>query len=245
LKEQIPLLLELQKIDARVLEVRAAIQSLPTKLEPAKQDLAKLEGLLEQERNRLEETERWRREQEALIAADDDAVRKAKAKLQAAKSAKDFAAASREVDNKRRSKSEREEEVLKVIGALEKSRAEMEAHEKDVDTLRQHVLAEQEKIAERIRELEVEATRFAEGRDEVAAKIDPQVLKRYERTLQARGVAVAPVVDGVCQGCHMTVPPQLNNILVRLDSIELCPRCHRILFRQDLFETETETGAES
>jgi uncharacterized protein len=245
LKEQIPLLLELQKIDARVLEVRAAIQSLPEKLKPAKQDLAKLEALLQQERDRVAETERWRREQEALIAADDEAVKKAKAKLQSSKSTKDFAAASREVDNKRRSKSEREEEVLKVIEALEKSRAEMEAHERDVSTLREHVTSEEARINARIQELEVEAETFAAGRAELAARIDPQVLKRYDRTMQSRGVAVAPVVDGICQGCHMSVPPQLNNILVRMDSIEICPRCQRILFRADLFESPPEQVTDS
>lgn len=233
MKDQILLLLELQKIDTRVLEVRASMAAIPEKLKPAKQDLAKLEALLQEEKNRLADTEKWRREQEAHIASEQDAIAKAKAKLQSAKNATEFAAASREIDNKRRALSEREDEVLKVIEALEKSRAEIDAHEKDVDQLRQHVRAEDEKIQARLAELESEAAAAGEGRDDIVAKINKPLMVRYERTLKARGVAVAPCEGGVCQGCHMAVPPQLNNILARLDSVQTCPRCHRILFRPE------------
>ena len=40
--------------------------------------------------------------------------------------------------------------------------------------------------------------------------------------------AVAPVVKGVCQGCHMALPPQLANVLARMESIQTCPRCRRV-----------------
>jgi predicted CXXCH cytochrome family protein len=65
-------------------------------------------------------------------------------------------------------------------------------------------------------------------------------MKRYERTLVKRGTALAPVLKGVCQGCHMAVPPQLNNILARMDSVEICPRCHRILYRPDALNPDAE-----
>ena len=37
----------------------------------------------------------------------------------------------------------------------------------------------------------------------------------------------------------MKLPPQLNNILARLESIETCPRCGRMVYRQELI-TGTE-----
>jgi hypothetical protein len=234
LKEQLLLLLRLQEIDSRVLEIRASMQALPKKLEPAKQDLAKLAAMLETERERLAETERWRREQESFIQLEDEDIKKAKAKLQAAKSSKDYAAASREVENKRKSKSDREEELLKVMEALEKGRAEMQAHETDVDALRKHVEEEEARIAETVAGLETEAVASAEGRGDITAQIKPRTLKRYEHTLKKRKPAVVHVEDGVCSGCHMALPPQLNNVLARFDSIETCPRCNRIIYRLEL-----------
>lgn len=235
MKEQLVLLLELQKIDAVVFELRSSIKALPEKLAPAKADLAKLEAMLQAERDRLAETEVWRREQEHLISQDQEDIQKAKSKLQASKNSKDFAAASREVDNKRRSMNEREEEVLKVIEALEKSRGEIAAHEKDVEALRQTIEAEEAKVATQIAELTAQADEASAGRAEITANVEKGLLKKYDYIVQFRGIAVAPVVNGTCQGCHMSVPPQLNNMLARGDSIESCPRCQRLLFREEAF----------
>lgn len=248
MKEQLVLLYQLQKIDSRVQEVRASIKALPEKLQPAVQDLAKLEAMLQLEKDGLADTEKWRREQEGMIKADEESLRKAKMKLQAAKSTKDYSAASREVETKRRNISEREDEILKVIEAIETTRAQIEAHQGDVDNLRTHVEAEQARIAERVAELEKEATEHAAGRDELVTRlreIDERTLKRYDLVMRRRRYAMAPVVAGVCQGCHMSLPPQLNNVLARGNSIETCPRCNRIVYRQELFDLEGADGSES
>jgi uncharacterized protein len=241
LKEQLLLLCELQVIDSRTEEVRRQIEALPERLRPAQADLAKLEAMLAAERAKLAETEAWRKEQEHLVSLEEDNIKAAKAKLQQAKNARDFAAANREIDNKRRSVSERETEILKVIEAMESTRASLEEHEKHVEALREKVVAEEAQIAEKIKELEAKMTETSAGREEIASKIDKRLLKKYEVTLRHRAVAVVPVIEGTCQGCHMQIPPQLNNILARFESIESCPLCQRLLYRQELLE---ETGGE-
>jgi predicted nucleic acid-binding Zn-ribbon protein len=82
-------------------------------------------------------------------------------------------------------------------------------------------------------------TQLAEAkatRDEARGKVEKQWLKTYDSLAAKRGYAVAPVIKGVCQGCHMALPPQLNNILARMVSIETCPRCHRLVYRKELLE---------
>ena len=34
----------------------------------------------------------------------------------------------------------------------------------------------------------------------------------------------------------MALPPQLNNILARMESIETCPRCGRLVYRKELLD---------
>jgi uncharacterized protein len=242
LKDQLLLLLRLQAIDARVRELRISMSALPEKLEADKQNLAKLEALIAQERARLGETEAWHKEQERLIALEEEAIKKAKIKQQSAKGSKDYTAASREIDNKRRNKSEREEEVLKVMEVLERFRTDLAGREQDLAKLREHVATEEHRVAAELAELQSEIANRSMGRDEVIAGIDPMIRKRYERTMERRGLGIVPVVNGVCQGCHMSVPPQLNNMLARFDSIETCPRCHRLLYRQELLEEPDETS---
>ena len=81
------------------------------------------------------------------------------------------------------------------------------------------------------------------GRGQITGKIDAALLKRYEHCLRSRGIAVVPVREGICQGCHMKVPPQLNNILARFDSIESCPNCQRLIYRIELIGDDGEAAA--
>lgn len=236
MKEQLLSLLRLQAIDARVRELHISMSALPEKLEADKQNLAKLEAMIAQEKARLAETEAWHKEQEQQIAIEEEGIRKAKIKLQSAKGSKDYAAANREIENKRRLKAEREEEVLKVMEVLERFRAELAEHEQDVARLRQQVELEATRVAAEVAQLEIEIGNRSSGRDELVAGIEPLTLKRYEKTMRQRGTGIVTVIDGVCQGCHMSVPPQLNNVLARFDTIETCPRCHRILYRQELVD---------
>ncbi len=45
-----------------------------------------------------------------------------------------------------------------------------------------------------------------------------------------RGVAVAEVIDEICQACHVTVRPQLYVETLDLNEIHGCENCRRIMF---------------
>jgi uncharacterized protein len=236
LKEQLLHLLQLQAIDARVKEIQATINALPAKLEPVRRDLTKLEGMVAVEKQRVAETETWRKQQEDLLAREQEAYRAAKSKLSGSRTGKEFSAATREVDYKRRAISERETELKKVIEVLSTTTTQAGSHDNDIAELQSHLAAEDAQVAEKVQALEAEIAEVSTGRDELRAKVDPGWLKTYDALCTKRGFAVAPVVKGSCQGCHMNVPPQLNNVLARLESLEVCPRCRRIIYRQDAIE---------
>ena len=44
--------------------------------------------------------------------------------------------------------------------------------------------------------------------------------------------AIVPVINGVCQGCFMSIPPQQFNDILRGDKLLNCPTCQRILYHQ-------------
>jgi len=47
------------------------------------------------------------------------------------------------------------------------------------------------------------------------------------------GIAISPVTGGVCQACHMGIPPQKYNELIRGEELLNCPNCHRIMYWGD------------
>ncbi len=236
MREQLVFLLQLQTADARVRELESASAQLPAKLDPLRRDLAKLQGMLDTERGKLAETETWRKSQQDLVDRERDALKNAQGKLQGSKNTKEWSAASREVDNKRKSIGDRETELKKIGEAHAQSQSALTGRDKDVETLRTQLETSEAAMADQVAELARQLAEAKATRDEARAQVEKSWLKTYDSLVGKRGYAVAPVVKGVCQGCHMALPPQLNNILARMLSIETCPRCGRLVYRKELLD---------
>ncbi len=235
MKEQLTYLLQLQAIDNKVRELETQRTSLPAKIEPLRKDLAKLEGMLTAERAKLTESETWKKQQTTLLEADQTALRAAKLKVQATKNGKEYNAATREVDHKRKSISDREVELKKMTEGLGSSTTVIAERDQAVQGLRDQLASEEAALAARLGQLDGDIAAASEGRDELRGKIDKEWVKTYDRLVR-RGVAVAPVVNGTCQGCRVRIPPQLNNILARGEALQTCDRCGRIIYRQEMID---------
>jgi uncharacterized protein len=246
LKEQLTLLEELQQHDARLQEQENTLKALPEKLDALKANLAKFEAQLERERQTLADTERFRRDLELQLKTDEAAVSRSKTKLQQVKTSKDYMAAQREIEATRKLIGEREEELLKLIDALEATRKMVAAHENDVAELRSHVAAEEAVTEGKLAEIRNKIAEERGTRDSLATRVRPDILKKYGTIRIRRGLAVVPVVKGVCQGCHMAIPPQLFNLLQRGTTVETCPQCNRIVYWNEIMqEKKLEAGEQS
>ena len=239
-REQLVFLLQLQQSDVKVRELEAAVTQLPAKLDPLRRDLAKLQGMLDAERAKLTETETWRKSQQDQIDRERDALKLANSKLQASKNSKEFGAASREVENKKKSIQDREGELKKVSEASTTGNTQLEGRNKDVDGLRTELANSEAAMADQLAALHAQLAEAKTTRDTARAQVDVKWVKVYDTLAQKRGYAVAPVIKGVCQGCHMALPPQLNNILARMESIETCPRCSRLVYRKELLDPKPD-----
>jgi predicted nucleic acid-binding Zn-ribbon protein len=230
LKDQLELLEDLQKHDARLREAEGQLKALPEKLRAMQSDLAKVEAMLDRERAQLSDGEKWKREQDGQLKDSEQSIAKAKSKLQQVKGGKDYLAAQREVESMRKQTSDKEEELLKMMEVIEQGKKSVAAHEGEVATLRASVAREEEAIKGRLVELEAQVKTLRTEREVVAARVRPDVMRRYASITMKKGLAVVPVRRGVCGGCNMAIPPQLFNIIQRNISIETCPTCNRIIY---------------
>jgi len=242
-REQLVFLLQLQQSDHKVRELETAVNQLPEKLDPLRRDLAKLQTMLDAESAKLAETNTWRKQQQELIDREREALKAAQNKLSASKNSKEYGAASREVENKRKAIGDRESELKKVSEASSSSTAQLESRNKDVEGLRSELAASEATQAAQLAQMHAELAAARAARDAARSAVESKWLKIYDTVSQKRGYGVAPVIKGVCQGCHMALPPQLNNILARMESIETCPRCARLVYRKELLEPKPEEGA--
>jgi uncharacterized protein len=144
--------------------------------------------------------------------------------------AKELASIQHAVDNLKKRKSEREDELLVVLERredVERRAKEAEEHATELRIAVDHV------AGDAARELSTVSADLVARRDErarVAAGIDPELLELYaELRPQKKGVAAVTLVDGVCQGCHEKLSSVELDRVKRTEGIARCEYCRRIL----------------
>lgn len=236
MKEQLKLLIEVQRHDARIQELDGMMKVWPQKLEDMRADLKRVEQMLEREKAQLAESEAWRRRTEDQMKDEEAALLKAKQKSSLVKNAKEMMANERELQNTRKSAQERQEEVLKLAESLEAAKKSIAQHEGDLEALRKHVADEEVTAKGKVSEVEGQIAEEKKLREVAAGRVRPDVMKKYSTIRMRRGLALVPVRNGTCQGCNMNIPPQLYNTIQRGNSIEMCGNCNRIIYWDKLLE---------
>jgi uncharacterized protein len=235
-REQLKLLEELQQVDAKLLETEDALSSLPAKLKSLQNDVARVEALLEKERQQLAEARHYKEELEVSLKSDQEQINKSKSKLTQIRTSKEYMAGQRELEGTRKNIGDREEELIKLMEAIEQFQSSIKVHDEELLALKKHVSEEEQETACNLGELEKEHQGRKTERARMAATVRRDVLAKYETIRRRRGSAVVPARNGVCTGCNMHLPPQLYNTLQKGTTIEHCPSCQRIVY----YESEAQ-----
>jgi predicted nucleic acid-binding Zn-ribbon protein len=225
------LLIGLQECDTRIRYIQAKREEGPVKIERLKADLNVLEKQLESELGRLETCKKERRRSEKEIEELESRIQKSTIKLDNVKSNKEYKAALKEIEDIRRGKSLLEDKVIEIMEEIEElearcfeSNAEKEEFKKRAEEGREEILKEMKVLEEDLVMRERERERFCQA-------VDGELLRRYDSLRKQKwGLAVSPVIKGVCQTCHMGIPPQQFNELIRGDGLMTCPNCMRIIY---------------
>jgi predicted nucleic acid-binding Zn-ribbon protein len=144
--------------------------------------------------------------------------------------AKELESIRREVDNLRKRTAEREDELLVVL----ERREEVERRAKDAEARAEERRVAVDTVAgDASRELDQIATELTAkqaDRERLAAGFDPELLELYDDLRkQKKGVGVAALVDGVCQGCHEKLSAVELDRVKHTEDVPRCEYCRRIL----------------
>jgi predicted nucleic acid-binding Zn-ribbon protein len=229
-RHQLRALWELQQIDLKVLEFEKAAATIPDQIAVRERELEVLRtelGALNAEADTLRKEQR---DTEATIRDDSAKAQKWKRRLIDIRTPREYQALSREAEQLERQIRDLEERVLALmtdIEARDKVIAEKNEALREVENT---VAAAVRKLRQSKLDLEVEATKAAEGRSAKVAELGPNLVKRYDKVRGRRqGVAVALLSGPNCSGCNVEVRPQLVVEIRKLETIEACPMCQRIL----------------
>ena len=152
-------------------------------------------------------------------------------KMAQIKNIKEMQAIQREIDQIKQGNTQLEEELISVLEELEAEGNTLKEKEQVLKTIEEEWQGKRQEVETQLAELDQAVTEASKTRGETASRLNGDLIGRYEMIFARRGgVAVVMASGGICQGCHMNIPPQLWNEIIRSDKLILCPSCTRILY---------------
>lgn len=230
----------LQALDLQNFNIHKELEVIPRTIKEKQQNVEFVRNLLQKEKTRLDEAEKWRADTERDIQLQNDMLSSSRNKLQSARNEKENKAAQREIDSFRKTIADREKEMLEMLEAIEQYRIAYEDHTREFAELEETLHTEEESGKERMAELNARIEESAAARQTLAAEVEGPLLRRYERIQKRLGRALVEVIDGKCTGCNITLLPQLYIELKRGEKIHACPSCTRILLYKPPVEAPDE-----
>jgi len=233
-REKIQSLVELQTVEADIRRVETLLAGTPAKLAAVTLELEAFEATLAEEDGQLQAVQKTYREQEREAQVALAQIRKSNERLATVKTNKEYQLILKEIDDLKRKNSLIEDEMLACLDRIEAADAAVKQKKAQVLALRQTADLQKAEIERETRQLTAHLTDLTQAGREAARAVDPVLLESFRRVQeQVKQGAVAPVVDAVCQGCHLNIPWQLFNELHRFDELTFCPHCRRIIFGQE------------
>lgn len=235
-KERLKGLEALQTVDLQILELQKAGEAYPKRLAELDAELGAARAAAEAERARLADNEKIRRDKEAEIGAEKDKTKKWEARLAEMRTTREYAALAREIDISKKAILNLEEELKALVEGATAIRASLGEREGELRRREDGSAAERAELSEKVGTLSNQVRELAEKRTEVAKSVDAELLGRYDFVRKKRGTGMVPVANGICKGCNMRLPPQLQNILRSGATIESCPSCQRLIYAAELMK---------
>ena len=227
-------LLELQELDSAI----DRLETRKRQLEEGK-EMAAARAAMEDAEGRLGElrlgVDAVVREQQRLEREIDSMTRKAEVDEKrlydgSIANIKEMEALQHEIASLKERRSRSEDDLLEQMVRKD----DLESRAGEAGTVVQQTRARLEEVGgEAVHELERIEAELAEkraAREKLVPEFDDELLELYEELRrQKRGVAVAALVDGVCQACHEKLAAMELDRLKRTEGVKRCGYCRRIV----------------
>ncbi|HDG97386.1 MAG TPA: hypothetical protein ENG73_04325 [Desulfobacterales bacterium] len=243
MRKKMKLLIALQNCDRRIEETSKKRDECPIRMASLDNEVRKAEASMNELEEKLEAVKKERRQVERDIEDLEARKKKSQAKLSSVSTNKEYRAALKEIEELDRNRSLFEDKALELMEQVEQLEGEIGAAAKGLEELKKRTEADKRAIQQEMKNLDECLDDLVKEREQLCAKVDRELLSRYNMLRERRGgLAVSPVISGVCQTCHMGIPPQKFNELIRGDSLMSCPNCQRIIYWGEDEKLKSESG---
>ncbi len=241
MNEEIIELTILQAIDHQIDGIEGEIQEQQDALDGKSSDLADRETTIATLTERIETLEKERRTLEMEVTDEMVHVKERQAKMMQVQTGREQTALLKEIEDGKKSVKEKEEKAVAIMEEVEQLTADIEENKNLFKGETELLLEETEAVKEAIAAINKRKKTQTNKRVKQAKKLTAKLVRKYDTLrLHRNGLGVVNVLDGVCQGCFMAIPPQQYNLLLRGEKAFDCPTCQRIMYHEAVAEAVVE-----
>ena len=237
-KLQLQQLILLQKLDDEIVEHRNQLADIPVQIDSEFKELEDKKKILSIAKEEIDTLQKNRKAIESEVQGKNDHMAKAKTKLPAVKTNKEYTAILSEVDAIKKKVESLEDKELEIMEVLEDKQKGLPAIEKKCKEEDSHFQEYKTKKADELDRVTKEMNPLLAKRETVKSQIDTVIFQRYEKVAKSRGgKAVVSLQENICQGCFQQILPQMVINVKVGESIHQCSSCLCFLYWEEVSET--------
>lgn len=231
MKDKMIELIQLQECDNQLKKIFTEKSEGPLKIKELEKDFKTSSLLFHENKETLESLKKDRLGLEREIQDLESKARKSQEKLNNVKSNREYDAALKEIDDIEGLKTHIEDRVLMLMEEIEALEKKCIADEQLAAEQKRKFEKDKQEIEKSLDELERQSSALQKLREKYSNLVDPELLKKYNILREHRnGEGICAVIKGTCQVCHMEIPPQKFNELIKGVNLMTCPNCNRIMY---------------
>jgi len=224
-------LLVLQDRQQKIRQIQTEIKTLPLQRNHLESQLAESVAGVEALKQKGRHLEIDRKKLELDVGTRTETISRLKTQQYQTRKNDEFQAIGHEIERYENEIRRLEDEELEVMLAADKVKAEFEAAEKAARATKESISRQLSDLETKSKTLESRQAELAKEREELAGKVDGDLLGRFERLFNSKGdAAIVAVEHGVCTGCHMKVTTATAARVKAGKEIVSCEQCGRILY---------------
>jgi predicted nucleic acid-binding Zn-ribbon protein len=232
--DEVRALLILQDRDRRLLALAKDLEKLPVDEARAKAKLAGDEAAVTRAHDALIDCELRLKRLELDAATRRTTILRLKNQQFETRKNEEYQAIGHEITRYEKEADELETRELEIMEEIDAKRAALKAAEAARGHTRTLIEEDLASITQRRERMEAERGEITAERDKLAAAVSESILPLYHRLMKSKsGLALAPMRDGKCEGCHMKLIASTVAAVHTGKEIARCEDCGRILYDED------------
>lgn len=231
MQNQMNLLKDLQEIDQEISSIEVTRQGYLDELDAFEADTTRVQEMLDELNDEVALLQQSEAELQQGLLKERDNVTRVEARLPEIQTQKEYVAVLKEIDTAKKSNKDIEEQMQAKQQEVTILEDDLQEKKSELNAIQEKSEARGAELKQLLNESEKVLLKRTQTRESVATELPVTLLRKYHTLFKRRGgLALALAQNGACLGCHMKLPPQQYNKLLKVAEIQTCPHCNRILY---------------